>query len=326
MNIVCVSAADAPGNARLTRHSRPASAFSTGSSLYTTVEDVDNEATSKTHPIYAVPKKGDKRRTVHTSDARDSRDVQAASGGSATPVADHLYSQVDKARKQKSTKDNRHSEYDNIEIMDVNDNNGARPKLMLRDANQNNASSSAAGGGGLVSNDSEQSLRTKRRTTAGYQTIADVDNPDAPYDDPDYDTVEERGTVLLTDSYDVDYESLPGSAAAMATRSNKAAATTAAEGQSQAPPRISSSDVTDATSVTTGPDGDDANANPSSSSPQLIHISEHEPRSQVFQRREHIYEQISDSSHENIYTADPTRHVVARTKTTNTQQQFFTNL
>ena len=325
--------------------------------MYNTVGDVESSAHAqgKLQPVYAVPNKPDKRRTVHTSVSRDSQ---------PTPVTE-LYSQVNKGKKQRTNsqskrrqqqKDKRHSEYDNIEIVDsgeardVHAQQGARPKTTIQVSASNNRDSQSNSSSQTAIRHQLSNAREKNQNTApGYQTIGSVEHYplDGVDEDPDYDTVVDQPTAVIlggADGYDLDdYESLPGSAAAMAMRLDNAG--TSARATNAAAVATDASNHSDATltaaathleslartlpdsnnAITTTSNDRNANAEPVEG---LIHISQHQPRSQPYQRREHIYEQISDAeNHENIYTADPTRHITIRQKkVAPTQYQVVTNL
>ena len=308
---------------------------------------------------------------------------------------EHVYSQVDKTRKKTtSRKKQEHSKhgaacgasYDNISDSFIRRSqeggSGVRPKLLPhntnRDSNHNDHPASrkdsisstgatrtdmnTSGGGAIARRD--QPAGTRAGGTAGYHTIGSVSNM-AIEDDPDYDTVQE-GAAIIIDPYDgYDYESLPGSAAAVTIRggggsadpaavatqnggvlataavaalsngsSSSAADRNANTFQSSSSQGGSTVDMNRSRSpVVVTHDSNaatDANRNSMSSSMHasthhngggainngepLVHINDHQPRSQPYNRREHIYEVITDraTGQENIYTADPTRHVMSR--------------
>ena len=321
--------------------------YSAGSELYTTVDDLEVDDTwtqqRRNTPVYAVPNKAktaqNKRQTVHVSCEVDRHQLNASTTsdlGAGATAAEHIYSQVDKERKKDRKKQNvkrekqnsssaanqtRYSDYDNIVITEDD--------ATARDTNRNVKvidKSKNSGQGAAATDLNLKRVKGASVTTPGYQTIGsvqsfnpdDVDGGSAGMFDPDYDTVQEAAVVIQTNECDdVDYESIPGSAAAMAMR---VAAMT-----SSSPATATTSDATTSSA--------DRNANvpqteqQASSGPEaLVHISQFQPRPMAYRRPEHIYEAISDDSAQgNVYSADPTRHVV-RTRTQTQQRQFVTNL
>ena len=311
--------------------------YSAGSELYTTVDDLEVDAAAwkssqqdrRLTPIYAVPNKNkasqNKRQTVHVSANLERHQTSAGASNVVgdSSATEHIYSQVDKERKRKkqetthdkqqTTTHTRHSDYDNIVI----------PEDITADANRNRIMPKTSNGTPGANGKKTSAV------TAGYQTIGSVQsyNPDdldggsAGMFDPDYDTVQEAAVVIQSNECDdVDYESIPGSAAAMAMR--VAASTSSSASAPQA---------TTASRETTAPADRNANVHPNgpevaTGAEALVHISQFNRRPMQLRRAEHIYEAISDDSAQgNVYSEDPTKHVT-RARTQTQQRQFVTNL